>query len=68
MSEEQNFNKHQENLNISDVIHRNFYIMKLKNIKYLTKLIIAYPSALLLGIIGYRKGFDNMIIWLNKGI
>ena len=41
--------------------------MKLKDIKYLTKLMIAYPTALLLGIIGYKKGFDKMIIWLNKG-
>lgn len=40
--------------------------MKLKDIKYLTKLLIAYPISLLLGIIGYRKGFDKMIVWLNK--
>jgi hypothetical protein len=45
----------------------NSFIMKLKDIKYLTKLMIAYPTALLLGIIGYKKGFDKMIIWLNKG-
>lgn len=41
--------------------------MKLKDIKYLTKLLIAHPTALLFGIIGYKKGFDKMIIWLNKG-
>lgn len=41
--------------------------MKSKDIKYLIKLMIACPSSLLFGIIGYRKGFDKMIIWLNKG-
>ena len=38
----------------------------MKDIKYLMKLIIAYPTAIFLGLIGYRKGFDKMITWVNK--
>ncbi len=38
----------------------------IKDIKYILKLFIAYPLSLLLGIIGYRKGFDKMIKWLNN--
>lgn len=46
----------------------NSFKMKMtkKDIKYIIKLFIAYPTSLLFGIIGYRKGFDKMIMWLNK--
>jgi hypothetical protein len=40
--------------------------MTKKDIKYIVKLFIAYPISLIFGIIGYRNGFDKMIIWLNK--
>jgi hypothetical protein len=42
--------------------------MTKKDIKYIVKLFIAYPTSLIFGIIGYRKGFDKMIIWLNKDV
>ena len=44
------------------------------DIKYLMKLIIAYPTAIILGLIGTftnkkgREGFDKMITWLNKDL
>lgn len=46
----------------------NSFNMKMtkKDIKYIVKLFIAYPISLIFGIIGYRNGFDKMIIWLNK--
>jgi hypothetical protein len=37
-----------------------------KDIKYLIKLIITYPTALFLGLFGYRESFDKMITWVNK--
>jgi hypothetical protein len=48
----------------------NSFNMKMtkKDIKYIVKLFIAYPTSLIFGIIGYRKGFDKMIIWLNKDV
>jgi hypothetical protein len=39
-----------------------------KDIKYIVKLLIAYPTSLFFGLIGYRKGFKRMIVWLNKDL
>jgi len=36
------------------------------DIIYISKLFIAVPTAILFGIIRYKKGFDRMILWLNK--
>lgn len=36
-----------------------------KDIIYIVKLFIAYPISFLFGLIGYRKGFEKMIKWLN---
>ena len=39
----------------------------LKNdIKYAFKMLIGFPMALLFGLFSCRKGFDKMIVWINK--
>jgi len=38
----------------------------MKKIKYIFKLLIAYPTAIVLGIFGANKLFVKLLNWLNK--